>query len=224
MHQLLAADRALRRAAGMALIELLVVMAIIGLLASLIFPAFAQAKARAREAVCTSNLRQVGLAVQAYISDYHGLPPYLHRMFDTGHASREVFVCPSDPLADTIGYGEAFERVLRPRQFQSQVPVSYLYWRVGSLANLDRLVTKRAGAGYTLCVLHGTEVSPAGRVPPEANPVTARYQGRFLRLRPDGAVKRVQVFWEPRTHGCTERYFAGEPCRSELSGRVRTRR
>ncbi|NWG76649.1 MAG: type II secretion system protein [Rubrivivax sp.] len=196
----------------MTLLELLVVLAIIGLLASLIFPAFAQAKARAREAVCTSNMRQVGMAVQAYISDYHGLPPYLHRMLDTGHAAGDVLVCPSDPLADTMGYGEAFERVLRPPQFQSQRPVSYLYWQVGSLANLNRLVTKKPGAGYTLCVLHGTLVSPAWSDPPS-------YQGRFVRLRPDGAVKRVQVSWEPRTHSCTERYFTSEPCRSELRER-----
>lgn len=203
------------RSAGLTLVELLVVVAIIGLLASLIFPAFAQAKARAREAVCTSNMRQVGMAVQAYISDYHGLPPYLHRMLDTGHVSREVLVCPSDPLADTVGYGEAFERILRPPQFRSQQPVSYLYWRVGSLANLDRLVTRKPDAGYALCVLHGTIVRPAWGGRPER----AKYQGRLLRLRPDSAVKQVQVWWEPKTHACSRRYFTSEPCRSELRQR-----
>lgn len=55
---------------GFTLVELLVVIAVIALLAALLFPAFAQARAKARQTVCVSNLRQMGLAVEQYASDH----------------------------------------------------------------------------------------------------------------------------------------------------------
>lgn len=55
---------------GFTLVELLVVIAVIALLAALLFPVFAQARAKARQTVCTSNLRQIGLALEQYATDY----------------------------------------------------------------------------------------------------------------------------------------------------------
>jgi prepilin-type N-terminal cleavage/methylation domain-containing protein/prepilin-type processing-associated H-X9-DG protein len=52
------------------LIELLVVIAIIAILAALLFPVFAQARDKARQAACFSNLRQIGTALQMYMQDY----------------------------------------------------------------------------------------------------------------------------------------------------------
>ena len=49
---------------GFTLIELLVVIAIIAILAAILFPVFAQARNKARAAVCSSNLKQIGTAVQ----------------------------------------------------------------------------------------------------------------------------------------------------------------
>ncbi|MGC4043418.1 MAG: DUF1559 domain-containing protein [Armatimonas sp.] len=57
-------------AAGFTLIELLVVIAIIAILAAILFPVFAQARAKARQAGCQSNLKQLGLALKMYVQDY----------------------------------------------------------------------------------------------------------------------------------------------------------
>jgi prepilin-type N-terminal cleavage/methylation domain-containing protein/prepilin-type processing-associated H-X9-DG protein len=55
---------------GFTLIELLVVIAIIAILAAILFPVFAKAREKARQSACTSNLKQIGLAVNQYKQDY----------------------------------------------------------------------------------------------------------------------------------------------------------
>src|SRR6266511_6380266 len=58
------------RQKGFTLIELLVVIAIIAILAALLFPVFAQAREKARQASCFSNAKQIGLACRMYAQDY----------------------------------------------------------------------------------------------------------------------------------------------------------
>jgi prepilin-type N-terminal cleavage/methylation domain-containing protein/prepilin-type processing-associated H-X9-DG protein len=55
---------------GFTLIELLVVIAIIAILAAILFPVFAQAREKARQASCMSNLKQISLAELQYVQDY----------------------------------------------------------------------------------------------------------------------------------------------------------
>jgi prepilin-type N-terminal cleavage/methylation domain-containing protein/prepilin-type processing-associated H-X9-DG protein len=59
-----------RRRDGFTLIEILVVIAVIAILAALLFPVFAQAREKARQTVCLSNMRQMSSALQMYTQDY----------------------------------------------------------------------------------------------------------------------------------------------------------
>jgi len=60
---------------GFTLIELLVVVAIIALLIAILLPSLSRAREQSRNAVCMSNMRQVGLGFYYYGEDYHGAPP-----------------------------------------------------------------------------------------------------------------------------------------------------
>jgi len=90
---------------GFTLIELLVVIAIIAILAAILFPVFARAREKARETSCSSQLRQLGLALHMYAQDYDEMFPFdayignPHPMLVTGLypyvKNRNLFYCPS---------------------------------------------------------------------------------------------------------------------------------
>lgn len=64
-----------KQSRGFTLIELLVVIAIIGIIAAILFPVFAKAREKARQIVCASNFKQLGLAVSMYTEDNDELLP-----------------------------------------------------------------------------------------------------------------------------------------------------
>ena len=72
----IAPHRITHRRAGFTLVEILVVIAIIGILAAILFPVFRNAREAAKRTSCASNLKQLGLAFQQYTKDYGDRYPY----------------------------------------------------------------------------------------------------------------------------------------------------
>jgi prepilin-type N-terminal cleavage/methylation domain-containing protein len=107
-----------RRPTGFTLIELLVVLAILVLVAGIVFAAFGPAREKGRQAVCASNLRQIHHALMMYAADYGGgepegartyselgLPPPISfdRYGNGGPLTEQylgdarLWICPNDP-------------------------------------------------------------------------------------------------------------------------------
>ncbi len=145
------------------LIELLVVIAIIAILAAILFPVFANAREKAREVTCVSNLRQIGTAVRMYVQDYDETFPIFHAYnsavppWTPGHKgvemelepytkSKQLFRCPDDqgtpylkndvPNADN--YNDAYGSSYR---FQSAC-FTQIYVGEGSFQNNALLAKK----------------------------------------------------------------------------------
>ncbi len=64
-----------KRRRGFTLIELLVVIAIIAILAAMLFPVFARARESARKIQCLSNVKNIAMGIQIYLSDFDRFPP-----------------------------------------------------------------------------------------------------------------------------------------------------
>ena len=77
------------------LIELLVVIAIIAILAAILFPVFAQAREKARQTTCLSNMKQLGLAMLQYSQDFDEqlMSPYYFGYYDNnGNSPLEPYI------------------------------------------------------------------------------------------------------------------------------------
>lgn len=111
---------------GFTLIELLVVIAIIAILAAILFPVFARAREKARQASCLSNQKQLALGWQMYLQDYdEAIPGYSLRIWNEDHTSyvwgtkwyeaidpyvrnEQIWICPSDAGATTLRYRRSY--------------------------------------------------------------------------------------------------------------------
>ena len=111
---------------GFTLIELLVSIAIIAILAAMLFPVLAQAREQARKTTCLSNEKQMGAAALMYLQDYdESMPnaqwigpaafpppwvfgPSIRDLLTVYTQNQQIFICPSDTeLAKLPVYGSA---------------------------------------------------------------------------------------------------------------------
>jgi prepilin-type N-terminal cleavage/methylation domain-containing protein len=89
--------------AAFTLIELLVVMAIIGILAALLLPTLGRSKETARAVACTSNLHQVGIALQLYIQENNNRLPVMRDVSTTTNALIPPLPGPNTVLLAQLG-------------------------------------------------------------------------------------------------------------------------
>lgn len=108
-----------KRPVGYTLMEILVVMAILVLVAGIVYTATAQVREKGRQAVCISQLHQIGLALKLYQADYNGrppegkmeywqlgLPPHSNMWLAPYIKNQQVWFCPNDtrPKKDNPSY------------------------------------------------------------------------------------------------------------------------
>jgi prepilin-type processing-associated H-X9-DG protein len=100
----------------------LVVIAIIGILAAMVFPVFARARESARKAVCLSNVKNIALAIQMYLADNNdSFPPSEHRQ-----EVLDFFAASPGGGDEGCGYGDEH----RTPDFRANMCNPYIRWPV----------------------------------------------------------------------------------------------
>jgi prepilin-type N-terminal cleavage/methylation domain-containing protein/prepilin-type processing-associated H-X9-DG protein len=145
-------------AAGFTLLELLIVIAIVGVLASLLLPVVGRTQRKARETSCVSNLRQLGVGLALYADDHGGRLPFAEPL--PSHpvatnpplpgirailspyvaASAGVFRCPEDKVGRFEREGTSYEwnyllngKLLHAPSTEGAIPVGSDVFFFGSL-------------------------------------------------------------------------------------------
>ncbi|MES2463056.1 MAG: DUF1559 domain-containing protein [Armatimonadota bacterium] len=194
-----ASPRPMRRA--FTLIELLVVIAIIAILAAILFPVFAQARDKARQASCLSNMKQIGTATMMYSQDYDGYFPDTGVRSSCGNPNAgpwtgvhmfatalypytknvNVFSCASDPL----NYGMLGANVALPciesMLLDAKIPGAYAGIR-NSRADIAKVLPLSYAGNFYLSSTYGfTDPSNGAVAPRDASAGAPSYNESEIR-------------------------------------------
>ena len=144
---------------GFTLVELLVVIAVIGILAGLLLPALAKVKQKATQSGCLSNLKQIGVALQMYTDDNDNSLP--GPVFAGARASYDI-----NSSTELIWY--LAENLGSPRP-SAQTVVADVFVCPGYLRNAPAVTSMMGRKCYLLN--DDVDPSPFVRVPPFGYPV-----------------------------------------------------
>lgn len=212
------------RRAAFTLIELLTVIAIIGVLATLLASALASAKTRSQQTVCLGNLHQIALAVTLYSDDAGRRPRSLTRLTlrPALLGSGKPLLCPSDPALrhprdDRGRTNQAWGNLANASQEpgteanykdpeagswqaelaekEERVQFSYLHPLGWSRPAWLKLIAQGNQVGLAVCQLHGVRTQ-AGSSSAEHRPYMD-FEGRTLRAQRDGSVVQRKIFRGP---------------------------
>jgi prepilin-type N-terminal cleavage/methylation domain-containing protein len=177
------------------LIELLTVIAIIGILASLLLTALTSARKKSRTTVCTFNLHQISLALNMYLDESGQRPGVEDLVGNKFLPAARSLLCPEDK---TGNWGRLVQETggvftgapLDPASTNLLETIKYsyllhpLYW---DEAMWKRLLRSGSSAGIAACQLHG--------LGSQEHPDVHNFSGLLLRGQRDGAVVRRKIFW-----------------------------
>jgi prepilin-type N-terminal cleavage/methylation domain-containing protein len=182
-----------RAAGGFSLIELLTVIAIIAVLASLLLTGIASAKRKSRTMTCTGNLHQFSLALNMFMDDSGGQRPSVDDLVSSRYLpSPQSLICPEDKTGNwgQLVQLDGGELVSTGNLIPTTNNYSYLlYPLTWSDAEWKTLVSAGSQAGVAACQLHGLGSQNA--------PNVQNFSGLLLRAQLDGSVIRRQFFWTP---------------------------
>lgn len=190
------------RPRAFSLIEVLVVCAIIAILIALVGVGVRNAVLRAKASADTSNLRQIGQALELYISEKDGLGPrQLDEMVVSQHLPSQLLAGSCDPTQS--GYANIFRQSPNGRYF-GRKPVPYKFSYITKLDASEGLQQSEADAtasrrGWLIGATHGKQVTPANFLP-------VHWQGSYLRLCNDGSVVSRQFLWRWITVGGRQQF------------------
>lgn len=160
------------------LTEILVVIAIIGLVMMLLLPVFMGTKKQSKTVPCTSNLRQLYAAIALYQQSYDdAFPPSLVELATSSNAVTPVLSCPGDW---TGGANDAATATIG-------IKTSYFYWP-NNTSFREALMQADPNHGIAYCVMHGERLASPSDFAAQRDTT-----GLVLRLRQDGSVQRAQV-------------------------------
>lgn len=216
------------RSRAFTLIELLTVIGILGVLATLTASAMANAKVRSQQVVCLGNLHQVAVAVEAYTDDTGKRPRSVSRLTlrPSWLGTAKSLLCPADPAlvrsqSSSSGTNPAWGNLANASQEpwptselrdpesgswqaeiqekEERVAFSYLHPLGWPKAAWQKLAGQGNQVGTAICQLHGVRM-PTGNTTTDQRPYMT-FEGRTFRAQRDGSVVRRKIFRNPPTAG-----------------------
>lgn len=205
---------------GFTLVELLLVIAIIGLGSGILFPVLRSAKTSAKESDHISQLHQIGVSWELYSQDTGDTIPTVQKLLQAKHLPSEVFTSKCDPYPN--GWTNIGGDTARDPYFDSKISI------------VDVAITLRPYHNDSATLRHNlddSKVTGWAIIPGCAAKLEFRDErspswsnaiiGTYKRLRFDTSVQHRTMTLTPNSQGtrgiCIAQYFSDLPCRLQNS-------